>query len=449
MRPETFYIRTFGCQMNVHDSDRMAQLLMGAGMCPVDDPRQAGLIVINTCSVRAKPEHKALSEAGRHQQARRVRGVQIVLAGCVARQEGQRLLEAAPYLDAVIGPGAIGQLVEIVDQISVGQGPILAVEDHSPSDPRFVPLGRQAFEAVSRHVTIMKGCDNFCSFCVVPLVRGREVSRVAAEVLAEVEELGKRGVREVCLLGQNVNSYRDPDGSGGFAALLGALERQAAVERIRFTTSHPKDLGDDLIEAMAGSSRVVEHLHLAMQSGSDAVLERMRRGHTRKQFLERVARLRRSVAGIAITTDLIVGFPGETEPDFAATLEAVEQAAFDGAFSFKYSPRPGTLAAQRYPDDVTPAIKQSRLERLHARLEALETASLTRLLGRRVQILVEGASQRDGHAMSGRTRCSRVCNFEADRAVSPGDLVDVRILQVRGHTLWGQAVPAGRSGQED
>ncbi len=440
MRPETFAIRTFGCQMNLHDSDRMAQLLVAAGMGPADDPERADLVVINTCSVREKPQHKALSEAGRYRQARADRGLLIVLAGCVARQEGERLLERAPWLDAVVGPDAIGRLPEIVDNLAAGQGPVLAVEDHTRADPCFVPLGDAVRPAVGRFVTVMKGCDNFCTYCIVPHVRGREVSRPAPDVLAEVAALGAQGVREVTLLGQNVNSYRDPHGGLGFPGLLRALDDQAAVARIRFTTSHPKDLGDELIAAMAECGRVMEHLHLAMQAGSDSVLERMGRGHTAEAFIDRVQRLRVSVPGIAITTDLIVGFPGETEADFRATLATVERAAFDGAFSFKYSPRPGTLAAKRFPDDVPPEEKQDRLERLQVLLLRLEKDSLNRQVGRKMEVLVEGASVRDAAVSTGRTRCNRVLNFEPGPAGSPntGELVQVRVSEARGHTLWGR-----------
>lgn len=440
MRPETFAIRTFGCQMNLHDSDRMAQLLMAAGMCPADDPEQADLVIINTCSVRAKPQHKALSEAGRFRQARATRGLLIVLAGCVARQEGEHLLERAPWLDAVLGPDAIGRLPGIVESLAAGQGPVLAVEDHTRADPCFVPLGDEVRPAVGRFVTVMKGCDNFCTYCIVPHVRGREVSRPAPDVLAEVAALGERGVREVTLLGQNVNSYRDPDGGLGFPGLLRALDEQAAVARVRFTTSHPKDLGDDLIAGMAQCGRVMEHLHLAMQAGSDSVLERMGRGHTAVAFLDRVERLRASVPGIAITTDLIVGFPGETEADFQATLATVERAAFDGAFSFKYSPRPGTLAAKRYSDDVPAEEKQDRLERLQALLAKLEKSSLNNQVGRVMEVMVEGASVRDPEILTGRTRCNRVLNFEPGQADLPaaGELVQVRVSEARGHTLWGR-----------
>ncbi len=444
--PATFFVRTFGCQMNEHDSERMAQQLLAAGLEQVDAARHADLILINTCSVRAKPEHKALSEAGRYKHTRDQRGARIVLAGCVARQRGRALLERAPWLDAVIGPDAVGRLADIVARLAAGAGPLLDVADHTTVQPGFVPLGPDHGHPVCRHVTIMKGCDNFCSYCIVPLVRGREVSRAAEDVLAEVAELAGRGVRQVTLLGQNVNSYRDPDSGTGFAGLLRALDRQAAVDRIRFTSSHPKDLSPELIAAMAECPAVAEHLHLALQSGSDTVLERMGRGHDAAAFIQRVDALRQWVPGLALTTDLIAGFPGETEADFRATLEVVERLAFDGAFSFKYSPRPGTRAARELADDVPAAVKQDRLERLQTLIGELEKASLNKMVKREVEVLVEGMSVRDDRVASGRSRCDRVINFTPAGAgqPAPGSLVRVRIEQVRGHTLWGR-----QTGQPD
>jgi len=445
----TFYIRTFGCQMNEHDSERMAQLLSAAGLRAVAEPRQADLIIVNSCSVRAKPEHKALSEAGRFRRARGARGARIVLAGCVAQQEGRALLARADWLDAVLGPDALERLPAVLRELQAGRGPVLDVATHQAASPGFVPLqpdpaGLPA--PVARQVTIMKGCDNFCAYCVVPLVRGREASRGLDDILTEVEELGRRGAREVVLLGQNVNSYRDPGGAS-FPELLRRLDAQAAVERIRFTSSHPKDLGEELVAAMAELPRVCEHLHLALQAGSDRVLARMRRGYTREEFIARAGRLRAAVPGLALTTDLIVGFPGESEADFGETLAAVEQVAFDNAFSFKYSPRPGTRAAT-LADDVPAAEKQSRLERLQALLLRLEAASLGRLVGCQLEVLVEGPSLRDPAEAAGRSRCNRVVNFSCAPAgpPPPGALARVRVREVRGHTLWGEALSPGSCG---
>ncbi len=430
-----FFIRTFGCQMNEHDSDRMAQLLLAAGWEEASEPRRADLILVNSCSVRAKPEHKALSEIGRFQAARRSRGVRLVLAGCVAQQEGAALLAKAPYLDAVIGPDAIGRIAAIADTIQAGKDLVLDLAAHTPADPGFVPLRCTGRVGLSALVTIMKGCNNFCSFCVVPYARGREVSRPVSDILAEVEALARAGAREVTLLGQNVNSFRD--GAAGFADLLRALDRQGAVERIRFTTSHPKDLSDDLIAAVAELPRVCEHLHLPLQAGSDAVLRRMNRGYDAAHFLSLVERARRRIAEVSVTSDVIVGFPGETEADFEQTLSVVESAGFEQAYSFCYSPRPGTKASE-WPDDVPSAEKKRRLSRLQQLLSTLESKALERMVGRSYEIIFEGASRRDPGCGTGRTRCNRVVNFPRPGAGVPGERLSVRVLEARGHTLWGE-----------
>jgi tRNA-2-methylthio-N6-dimethylallyladenosine synthase len=436
---KTFYIRTFGCQMNDHDSERMAQLLVMQGLRPVDSPREADLVIINTCSVRAKPEHKALSEAGRHRQRKQAKGTRILLTGCVAQQEGDRLLSKAPYLDAIIGPDAVGRLPEILASIQAGNGPVIAVDLHDKKNPCFVPLQREPGSPISSLVTIMKGCDNYCSYCVVPNVRGREVSRPLGDILEEVETLAAGGSREVVLLGQNVNSYHDPDPRlrKGFPELLAALDRQAAVERIRFTTSHPKDLGPRLIEAMAGLERVCEHIHLALQSGSDRILELMNRNYSAADFIGKAEAIRQAMPGVSITTDIIVGFPSESDEDFQNTMETVRSAAFDQAFSFKYSPRPGTAAA-KLKDDVSPEEKAERLAVLQTLLDELEAASLSRLSGQTLPVLVEGQSIRDPDALRGRTRCNRVVNFASSSPVPAGKIITVRILEARGHTLWGE-----------
>ena len=433
----TFYIRTFGCQMNDHDSGRMAQLLVEQGLRPVGSPREADLVIINTCSVRAKPEHKALSEAGRHQQRKKAQGCRFILAGCVAQQEGHRLLSKAPYLDAIIGPDAILRLPEILSSIQDGHGPVIAVDQHGRDNPCFVPLQEKHESQISALVTIMKGCDNFCSYCVVPNVRGREVSRPAGDILREVESLAAAGSREVVLLGQNVNSYTDPESGTGFPGLLEALDRQGAVDRIRFTTSHPKDLSPRLFQAVAGLDRVCEHVHLGLQSGSDRILGLMNRGYTGAEFLKKAQAFRRAVPGVSITTDIIVGFPSENDQDLKDTLEVVRAAAFDQAFSFMYSERPGT-AASKLPDDVLPQVKLERLSALGSLLDKLEADSLSRLAGRVHPVLVEGHSLRSPDAYRGRTRCNRVVNFSSAHTLRSGQTVDVRVLEARGHTLWGE-----------
>jgi len=439
--PSTFTIRTFGCQMNEHDSEKMSRLLLDMGLRPAGDSIPADLVIINTCSVRAKPEHKALSEAGRYQSARRHRGTLVLLTGCVAQQEGQKLLKKVDYLDAVLGPDAIGRLPDIVSRLSRGQGPLLDVQLHTRSEPRFINVDPPLRAGPKALVTIMKGCDNFCSYCIVPYVRGREVSRPAGDILREVESLARAGCREVTLLGQNVNSYHDARGTG-FAQLLRALDEQAAVERIRFTSSHPRDVDEQMIAVVAECQRVCEHVHLGLQSGSDSVLRRMNRGYRGDEFLDKALRLRQVVPQIAITTDIIVGFPGENESDFQRTLAIVEQVRFDQAYSFKYSPRPLTAAA-RWPDDVPAEIKTERLERLQLLISECEQERLSLQVGSRQQVLVEGTSIRDSQAWRGRTRSNQVVNFSSNGRLLPGQLVEVEIVEVRGHTLWGRMLDNG------
>jgi len=434
----TFYIRTFGCQMNDHDSERMSQLLVQQGLRQVDSPREADLVIVNTCSVRAKPEHKALSEVGRHRQRKQAKGTRIILAGCVAQQEGDRLLSRAPYLDAIIGPDAIPQLPEILARIEDGHGPVIAVDLHDQRNPCFIPLQEKRRGQISSLVTIMKGCDNFCAYCIVPYVRGREVSRPLGDILEEVESLAAGGSREVVLLGQNVNSYDDPDSGTGFPGLLAALDRQGAVERIRFTTSHPKDLSPELIAAVSGLERVCEHIHLGLQSGSDRILKLMNRGYTAADFVDKARSFRQAAPGISITTDIIVGFPSENDQDFQDTLDVVRSVAFDQAFSFKYSPRPGTAAA-RMADDVSPEVKAERLAILQTLLDELEANSLSNLSGQILPVMVEGPSIRDPEAFRGRTRCNRVVNFTAPSPSPAGKTVAIRVVESRGHTLWGES----------
>jgi len=422
--------------MNVHDSSRISQILTSLGWQASPNAKEADLIIVNSCSVRAKPEHKALSEAGRHQQARKSRGAKVILAGCVAQQGGQQLLQKASGLDAVIGPDAICRLPQILQQLQTNRTPLVDIDEHDLKNPCFVPLVSSKTDQISVPVTIMKGCNNFCSYCIVPYVRGRESSREVDDILDEVRQLAAAGCREVVLLGQNVNSYHDPSGHD-FPELLDELNRQAAVERIRFTTSHPKDLSVALTKAVSRLDRVCEHIHLGLQSGSTRILKSMNRDYSQEDFTKKALELRKAIPGLSLTTDIIVGFPSETWADFQKTLDVVEEVAFDQAFSFMYSPRPKTLASKMV-DDVVAEEKARRLLILQELLNKLESASLAKLCNRTLQILVEKTSRRDENAMSGRTRCNRVVNFETHRTVLPGETVDIIVDQVRGHTLWGR-----------
>lgn len=427
------YIRTFGCQMNVADSEQLAQLLAPEYEL-TNRAEAADLYLINTCAIRRKAEEKVRSLLGslKHLKAKKP-GLLVAVGGCVAQQEGERLLAAVPHLNLVFGTQAGRRLPELVRRAARGQR-LVDVElkrgYHEPP-PRQWPQGpAQTF------VTIMQGCDNFCSFCVVPYVRGREASREPEAVIREVSDFLAAGGREVTLLGQNVNSYgRGLAAPITFTGLLRRLHKLPGLKRLRFATSHPRDLSDELIAAYGALPALCEHLHLPVQSGSNRILQAMNRGYTREIYLEKVARLRQSCPGLALSTDLIVGFPGETETDFAQTLELMREAAFDQAFSFKYSPRPQTRAAG-FPDQVPEAVKAERLARLQALQDELTLAAHRRLVGRIMEVLVEGASKRSPDQLSGRLRTNQIVNFTGPRELV-GCLTPVTITEAQPHSLQG------------
>jgi len=428
------HITTFGCQMNEYDSARMLAMLGGQGWREAGSIEEADLILLNTCSVRELAEHKVHSLVGSLRELKRRRpGVVIAVGGCVAQQEGRRLLDKNPHLDLVFGTGALERLPELVDQAVQGRRAVLTELQPTPlAAPPTVP----AKPGLKAMVTVMRGCDNFCAYCVVPYVRGREASRPAAEVVAEVAALAAAGVREVTLLGQNVNSYRDPEGGLGFAGLL---ERVAAIQdiwRVRFTTSHPKDLSRELMEAIAGIDKVMEQLHLPAQSGSDRVLRAMNRGYTRAQYLERVAELRRLAPEIALGGDIIVGFPGESENDFAQSLELLELAQYDFLFSFKYSDRPFTKAG-RMAGKLPPEVKSRRLEQIQARQRQISLALHRSQVGKLEEVLVEGPAKKGAGLLTGRSRAGRAVNFTGGPDLV-GRLVRVRISEGLVNSLRGR-----------
>ncbi|MFZ5585607.1 MAG: tRNA (N6-isopentenyl adenosine(37)-C2)-methylthiotransferase MiaB [Thermodesulfobacteriota bacterium] len=428
------HITTFGCQMNEYDSARMLAMLGGQGWREAGSIEEADLVLLNTCSVRELAEHKVHSLVGSLRDLKRRRpGVIIAVGGCVAQQEGRRLLDKNPHLDLVFGTGALERLPELVDQAVQGRRAVLTELQPAPlAGPPTVP----AKPGLKAMVTVMRGCDNFCAYCVVPYVRGREASRPAAEVVAEVAALAAAGVREVTLLGQNVNSYRDPEGGLGFAGLL---ERVAAVKdiwRVRFTTSHPKDLSRELMEAIAGVDKVMEQLHLPAQSGSDRVLKAMNRGYTRAQYLERVAELRRLAPEIALGGDIIVGFPGESEDDFAQSLELLDLAQYDFLFSFKYSDRPFTKAG-RMADKLPPEVKSRRLEQIQARQRQISLALHRSQVGKLEEVLVEGPAKKGAGLLTGRSRAGRAVNFAGGPELV-GRLVRVRISEGLVNSLRGR-----------
>lgn len=435
VRGPRFFIHTFGCQMNETDSSRMGEILTRAGWTPTRVVEEADLIVLNTCAVRDKAEQKMLSALGRYRPIKLARGALLGVTGCVAQQEKERLLKKVPYLDFVLGPDGIPKLAEVVQRVQEGRTRVAEtawVDSEEYVFPAAEPESSRG--RVSAFVTVMKGCDRVCSYCVVPYVRGREVSRPVEEILAEVQALGRVGVREVTLIGQNVNSYR---GGTTFAELIARVCAIEGLERVRFTTSNPCDLPDALIDGFGAHPKLMPHFHLPVQSGSDRILERMRRGHTLAHFRERVERLRRVRPGIALTTDLIVGFPGETEQDFEATMALVEWARFDNVYSFIYSPRPHTAAALHEDEwgNIAHGTKVSRLERLQARVRAISLEIAQAWVGQDVTVLVEGSSKTDPDKRFGRTPENRVVNFQGSAAAGQG--VQVGIERAQPNALFG------------
>ncbi|MBN1916761.1 MAG: tRNA (N6-isopentenyl adenosine(37)-C2)-methylthiotransferase MiaB [Verrucomicrobia bacterium] len=448
MGTRAFYIRTYGCQMNELDSELVAGGLVKAGFQAAASLEEAGVVVLNTCTVRDSAERKALGLLGLLARRKRERQPELVLVlcGCVAQAHGTALLERVPELNVVCGTRNIQHLPKFVRRAIEGAGPIVDIADDDMVDLCYEPGTRSG--RVKAFVSVMRGCDNYCSYCVVPYVRGREVSRPAGGIVAEVRRLVERGAKEVTLLGQNVNSYGrgldDANDHAGPRDFAGLLEQVGAVEglrRLRFVTSHPKDISERLIEAIAGLPVVCEYLHFPAQAGSDTVLARMNRGYTRGHYLGLVEKLRARVPGIALSTDLIVGFPGETDAEFSETVSLVETVRYDGAFMFKYSPRPGTAAAA-LDDDVPLEVKKARLARI---LELQDEISLEKnraLIGRQMEVLVEGPSRKNAARYSGRTRCNRIAVFEAcpERA---GELVTVEIRGATPHTLHASLTESG------
>jgi tRNA-2-methylthio-N6-dimethylallyladenosine synthase len=436
------HIATFGCQMNAYDSERMAGLLAEMGYGQVDRPDAADLIVLNTCSVRQRAEQKVYSFVGELKRLKAANpDLLIGVGGCVAQQEGDSLLKRLPHLDFVFGTGALERLPELVAEAAQGRRLALTDQQIQPSPQLIVPA-RPGLKAL---VTVMTGCDNFCSYCVVPHVRGRERSRPAREVVAEARALAEAGVREVTLLGQNVNSYRDPDSGLDFAGLLERVAEVRGLWRIRFTTSHPKDLSPRLMEALAGLDKVMEQLHLPAQAGSDRILKAMNRGYTRAAYLERVAELRARVPGVALGGDIIAGFPGESEADFDQTLRLLQEVRYDFLYSFKYSDRPFTRAG-RLRGKLDEKVKSERLVRLQALQREIGLAEHRALEGRVKEVLVEGPAKKGQGLMSGRSRAGRVVNFPGGPELA-GRLVKVRITQGRENSLLGELVPAGQGAE--
>lgn len=445
-----YYIKTYGCQMNDLDGMQMGRLLARQGYAATQDPDEAHVILINTCSVREKASQKVYSDVGRFRSLK-LKHPDLVLGvtGCQAQAEGAYLQKRFPYLDLVIGPDHTAKLPELVDSVVTKQAKIAKVGFEKPQDYEFVNLLPDEDEShVKAFITIMKGCDNFCSFCVVPYVRGREVCRSPEEIVAEAKELAARGTREVMLLGQNVNSYgvgrhaeeslknKNPHPMISFAALLQRVADETEIARIRFTTSHPKDLSEELIEQFANNAKLAKSFHLPVQSGSDAVLERMYRGYTRVEYLDRLDRLRRACPDLAISTDIIVGFPGESEEDFQETLDLLEQLRYDSIFSFVYSPRPKTTAALYFEDDIPLEVKQERLQRLQSLQNRITLEKNQEKVGEILEVLVEGPS-RQGESYFGKSSQNHTVHFEASED-DVGSILKLKIIYAGPNSLIGE-----------
>ena len=441
---QKLYIETLGCQMNEYDSAKMRDVLNAShGFELTDDPEQADVLLMNTCSVREKAQEKVFSELGRWRPLKQNRpGVVIGVGGCVASQEGEALQKRAPFVDLVFGPQTLHRLPQLLEQVRTQQVP--AIDVSFPEIEKFDALPEPRAEGPKAFVSIMEGCSKYCTFCVVPYTRGEEISRPLEDVLVELVSLAEQGVREVVLLGQNVNAYRgqmDDGGIADFALLLHYVAAIDGIERIRYTTSHPVEFSDSLIEAYGEIPKLVSHLHLPVQSGSNRILAQMKRGHTREDYIAKIDRLRDVRPDISLSSDFIVGYPGETEADFDATMDLIETLGFDHSYSFIYSPRPGTPAAE-LADDVSAAEKKARLARLQQRINAM-AADISRGMVNSVQrVLVEGASKRDGRELSGRTDNNRVVNFPGDPRLI-GQFVDVHITEAMPNSLRGRWMPAG------
>ncbi len=438
------YIKTFGCQMNEYDSAKMADVLAAAdGYEQTSDPNEADLILFNTCSVREKAQEKVFSDLGRVRPIKIGRpDVLIGVGGCVASQEGAAIVSRAPYVDVVFGPQTLHRLPELLAKRRESGRPQIDIS--FPAIEKFDHLPPARVDGASAYVSIMEGCSKYCSFCVVPYTRGEEVSRPLEDILTEVAELTAQGVKEVTLLGQNVNAYRAPLGetaagteAGDFTLLLEYVAAMPGIERVRYSTSHPKEFTQRLIDLYATEPKLVSHVHLPVQSGSDRVLAAMKRGYTALEYKSIVRRLRRARPGISITSDFIVGFPGETDADFAATMSLIDEVGFDNSFSFLYSPRPGTPAAS-LQDDTPHDVKAARLEKLQAAIAANETVIGKNMLGTTQRVMVERQSKKALGELAGRTDNNRIVNFPGP-ALHIGSFMQVRITGNFAHSLRGEA----------
>ena len=435
------YIETFGCQMNERDSEIMAQLLAQEAYARTTDLKQADVVVVNTCSIRDKAEQKVYSLMGRVRMLKEDKpGLVVAITGCVAQQEGHKLIERMPFVDLVVGPQHIYELPDLV--VKAADGHKVAVEQSNKFViPPFLPA-MESGSTYKRFVTIMQGCNNFCTYCVVPFTRGREISRSFDDILAEVSHLAQNGIQEITLIGQNVNSYgldQDPVTRRTFPELLRAVAGIDSITRLRFTTSNPKDLSRELMDCFADLPKLCGHFHLPVQSGSNNILKRMNRKYSIETYLDKVKGLRAARPDIALTTDIIVGFPGESEADFEATMQLVETVRYHAAFSFKYSDRPHAKSAD-FPDKVDEEVKKERLARLQKRLQEIVEERNREYQGREIEIMVESSCPNKDGQWSGRAGSNHVVNFTGAGTFVPGQLLTVHIDHACSHSLRGRLV---------
>lgn len=440
MVAKQLFIKTFGCQMNEHDTEKIAGVLSDLGYSLTDSPDGADMIILNTCSVREKAEYKCYSDLGRLLERKKKNpDLLIGVGGCVAQQEGERIVQKAPYVDLVFGTDNISEIPNLLEK-KKGQrkGAVSTERRRKMAEVSSLPIMRN--HPVKAYVNIVDGCDKFCTYCVVPHTRGREKSRQPEDICREIRGLASAGYKEVTLLGQNVDSYgKDTGGHTDLADLLNRINDIPGIMNIRFVTSHPADFSDRLINAMKRLPKVCEHLHLPLQSGSDAVLERMKRNYTYPEYRDKIRRLREAIPDVAVTTDIITGFPGETTKDFDKTLEAIEEIQYDSIFAFKYSKRPYT-AARLYDEQVSRETSEERLSRV---LEIQDRITLTKnqaCIGREFDILIEGESKKDKRNLTGRTRGYKIVHLPMEKGISVGDVVRVRITSATLASLKGEVV---------
>jgi len=431
---KSFFIETFGCQMNAHDSEKVAGVLLARGYAQVPEPERADVVLYNTCSIREKAAQKVFSRLGTHRGARADKIIGVL--GCVAQQEGEEIFERAPWVSLVCGSASYRKLPELLSQIESGNRRVMGLS--LDTDETFETELTRRDNPYRAYLTIIEGCDKACTYCVVPRTRGPERSRRSDSILDEVKQLADFGYSEIQLLGQTVNSYKDPRGRFTFAELLAAVAQTSGIRRVRFTTSHPRDFGPDIVAAMDSVHGICNHIHIPVQSGSARVLREMARTYTRDEYLQIIALIRGAKREIALSTDIIVGFPTETEADFAETLSLMDAVQYDSAFSFKFSPRPNT-PAQHLPDNVPEAEKSRRLAVFQEHQRAIQIALHERLIGQTFEVMVDGRGSKEGQ-WSGRTSCNRTVNFNSTRGGLLGEYVQVRVTRGGPNSLIGEEV---------